>query len=101
MQPGKAAPARFVSDRPYASPKAAGHRLWHHAKAAKRLQTKEPARVYVEQINSPFLFKDGASPAEYTAGMNWLIAEGCIEMHESGCFFVMRPKGHDLFADAT
>lgn len=101
MTPGKAAPSRFVADRPYATPKAAGQRLWHHAKAAPRLQPTEPDRVYVEQVNSPFLFKDGAAPAEYAAGMQWLVAEGCIDLDESGCFFVMNPKGHDLFAAAA
>jgi len=97
----EAAPGRFVSDRRYADPKLAGHRLWQHAKAASRLQSTEPDRVYTEQVNSPFLFKDGAIPGEYRSGMDWLIAEGCIEVHESGCYFALQAKAHALFEPAA
>jgi hypothetical protein len=69
----------------------------HHARSATRLQPNQPDMIYTEQVNGPLLFKDGARPAEYSAGMDWLIDEHCIEMHESGCFFKLHPKGHDLF----
>lgn len=97
MIPGKAAPPRYVADRPYANPERAGRRLMHHARSAPRLQPNQPDTIYTEQVNGPFLFKDGASPVEYSAGMKWLINESCIEMHESGCFFTLHPKGNDLF----
>jgi hypothetical protein len=36
----------------------------------------EGGRIYIELINGPFLFREGATPAEYKAGLNWAIERG-------------------------
>ena len=43
------------------------------------------------------LFKEGASPAEYKAGLNLTIARGWLELHESGTFVRFTPTGAELF----
>jgi hypothetical protein len=48
--------------------------------------------------NGPFLFKEGASPAEYTAGLKLAIARGWLVLHESGTFVKFTPAGAELFA---
>ena len=95
MIQGKPAPARYVADRPYSNPEAAGRRLLQHANSAPELH---PGRIYCEQVNGPFLFQDGAKPAEYSAGMKWLAGTGHIEPHDSGTFFSMTQQAKDLFA---
>jgi hypothetical protein len=37
------------------------------------------------------LFKDGASPAEYWAGLQLAIAKGWLKLHESGTFVTFTP----------
>ncbi|ETR75075.1 hypothetical protein X566_20245 [Afipia sp. P52-10] len=79
---------KFVADRPYAKPEAAAKRLLEYALAIEDSQN----RIHVEKVNCPFLFQDKASPAEYGAGIKWLIAEGLIQMHESGGHFTLTEK---------
>jgi hypothetical protein len=40
--------------------------------------------VHIEKINYPMLFKDGATPVEYWAGLQHDIAKGWLKPHESG-----------------
>lgn len=79
---------KYVNDR-YASPEAAGQRL---LELAKSLDLREDGWVYVEKVNLPFLYQDMAKPVEYGAGIKWLIAEGLIKMHDSGCYFTLTDK---------
>lgn len=95
MIQGKAAPARYIADRPYAKPEAAGQRLLQHTNSAQDLH---PGRIYTEQVNGPFLFQDGALPSEYSAGMDWLEETRHIERHDSGTFFMLTQKAKDMFA---
>jgi len=44
------------------------------------------------------LFKEGASPAEYKAGLDLAISRGWLFLHESGTFVKFTPAGADLFA---
>ena len=43
-------------------------------------------------INAEFL-AGGGIPDEYRAGIERLKSEGLIDMHDSGTFFALRPKG--------
>lgn len=80
---------KFVDDRPYAKPEAAGKRL---LELANSLTLRADGWVYVEKVNGPFLFQDKARPAEYGAGIAWLIDQGLIAMHEGGCYFTLTDK---------
>jgi hypothetical protein len=44
------------------------------------------------------LFKEGANPAEYKAGLDLAIARGWLWLHESGTFVKFTPAGAALFA---
>ena len=35
-------------------------------------------RIHIEKLNGPFLFKEGGTPAEYSAGLNYAIAQGWL-----------------------
>ncbi|QIG93788.1 MULTISPECIES: hypothetical protein [Bradyrhizobium] len=42
--------------------------------------------------------KDGASPAEYSAGLKYAIEHGWLEKHESGTYVKILHAGSDLLA---
>ena len=54
--------------------------------------------IHIEKINYPMLFKDGATPAEYWAGLQFAIKKGWLNYHESGTFVTFTTAGADLFA---
>ncbi len=49
-------------------------------------------------INGPFLFELKGTPAEYKAGLDYAIANGWLELHESGTFVRFTEAGAALFA---
>ena len=53
---------RYSTDRPYSDPDKAARRLLDHARAFEPVQD---GRIYIEQLNAPFLFGDKGTPAEY------------------------------------
>ena len=85
---------KHAETRPYADPDKAARRIMQIA------NTIEPAqgKIYIELINYPMLFKDGATPAEYWAGLQNAIEKGWLVLHESGTFVTFTPAGADLFA---
>jgi hypothetical protein len=86
---------KFSTDRPYADPEAAAHKLLEIANAAEAVPE---GRIHIEKINGPCLFKEGGSPAEYSAGLELAIARGLLWRHESGTFVTFTPAGAELFA---
>ena len=52
----------------------------------------------IEKINAPFLFRERATPAEYSAGLKLAIERGWLVMHECGTFVRFTQAGADLFA---
>jgi hypothetical protein len=58
----------------------------------------QDGRIHIEKINGPFLFKEGGSPAEYSAGMKLAIERGWLWLHESGTYVMFTPAGAELFA---
>jgi hypothetical protein len=44
------------------------------------------------------LFKDGAKPSEYWAGLQHAIERDWLVLHESGTFVTFTPAGADLLA---
>jgi hypothetical protein len=81
---------KYAALRPFADPAKAARKLIEIANATEAVQD---GRIHVEKINSRFLFKEDGSPAEYTAGLDYAIAQGLAleapvrrlcEVHPSG-----------------
>ncbi len=86
---------KFVAARPFADPEAVARKLLELANAFEPIQD---GRLYIEKINGPFLFELKGTPAEYTAGLDYAIAKGWLELHESGTFVRFTEAGAALFA---
>jgi hypothetical protein len=86
---------KLTTNRPYADPEKAAHRLLEHAHAFEPIQD---GRIYIEKLNGPFLYIDRGSPAEYSAGLKLAIERGWLEMHDSGTYVKFTVAGADLFA---
>ena len=86
---------KFAADRPYADPEKVARKLLEIANAAEAVQD---GRIYIELINGPLLFREGATPAEYKAGLDRAIERGWLELHDSGTFVRFTQTGADLFA---
>jgi len=86
---------KFADARPYADPDKAARKLLEIAFTVEAVQD---GRIFIERINGPMLFQEGASPAEYKAGLNLAIERGWLWLHESGTFVKFTPAGADLFA---
>jgi hypothetical protein len=86
---------RYAADRPYSDPEKAARKLLEIANAAEAVQD---GRIHIEKINAPFLFRERATPAEYSACLNLAIERGWLVLHESGTFVRLTQAGADLFA---
>jgi hypothetical protein len=86
---------KFATDRRYADPEQAAHKLLEIADSVEAVQD---GRIHIERINYPFLFVEKATAAEYKAGLDLAIARGWLELHESGTYVRFTPAGADLFA---
>lgn len=86
---------KLTADRPFADPDKAARRLLEHAHAFELVQD---GRIYIEKLNGPFLFGDKATPAEYTAGLQFAISRGWLKLHESGTYVKFTAAGAELFA---
>ena len=54
--------------------------------------------IFIELINSPFLYDHKGSPAECGAGLKLAIERGWLWKHESGTYVKLTQTGADLFA---
>ena len=86
---------KFAPDRPYSDPEKAARKL---VEIANDVEAVQDGRIYIELINGPFLFREGATPAEYKAGLELAIERGWLVLHESGTFVKLTQDGADLFA---
>ena len=84
---------KYATDREYADPEKAAHKLLEIANTVEAVQD---GRVHIEKINGLFL-KVG-SPAEYGAGLAYAIECGWLWKHESGTYVKFTQAGADLFA---
>lgn len=71
----------FTTPRPFADPERAARRLLEHAQVFEPMRD---GRIDIEQLNHPILFGDKATPAEYSAGPNFAVSKGWLELHERG-----------------
>ena len=65
---------------------------------ASSVEAVQDGRIHIEKINAPFLFRERATPAEYSAGLKLAIERGWLVLHESGTFVRFTQAGADLFA---
>jgi hypothetical protein len=86
---------KFNNQRPYADPAVAARKLLEIANATEAVQD---GRIYIEKINGQFLFKEGGTPEEYSAGLQLAIDRGWLWKHESGTYVKFTAAGADLFA---
>jgi hypothetical protein len=86
---------KYTADRPFADPEKAARKLLEIANTVEAVQD---GRIHIEKINGPFLFKEGGSPAEYSAGLELAITKGWLWRHESGVYVKFTEAGAELFA---
>jgi hypothetical protein len=86
---------KFTPARPYSDPEKAARKL---LEIAKSVEVMQDGRIYIELINGPFLFREGATPAQYSAGLKLAIERGWLVLHESGTYVKFTQAGADLFA---
>ena len=86
---------KFAADRPWSDPEKAARKL---LEIANDVEAVQDGRIYIELINAPFLFREHATPAEYSAGLKLAIERGWLVPHESGTFVKLTQDGADLFA---
>jgi hypothetical protein len=65
---------------------------------ANAFEPVQDGRIYIEKINGPFLFQLKGTPAEYKAGLDNAIANGWLEMHESGTYVRLTAAGAGALA---
>jgi len=87
---------KFAADHPYSDPQAAAARKL--IEIANAVEAVQDGRIYIELINTPFLFEHKASPAEYKAGLDLAIRCGWLVLHESGTYAKFTITGSELFA---
>jgi hypothetical protein len=86
---------KFATNRPYANPETAARKLIEIANAVEPAQE---GRIFIEQINWPFLSELKANPAEYKAGLDLAIARGWLTLDRSGTFVKFTQVGAEMFA---
>jgi hypothetical protein len=86
---------KFTPDRPYSDPEKAAGKLLEIANA---VEAEQDGRIHIEKINAPFLFRERATPAEYSAGLKLAIERGWLVLHDSGTYVKFTQAGADLFA---
>jgi hypothetical protein len=85
---------KFVVKGPYAEPALAARRLLEIASTAEPVQD---GRILIGKINEPFL-REGGTPAEYRAALNYAILQGWLWKHESETYVKFTPAGAELLA---
>ena len=86
---------KFAPDRPYSDPEKAARKL---LEIANSVEAEQDGRIHIEKINAPFLFRERATPAEYSAGLKLAIERGWLVLHESGTYVKFTQAGADLFS---
>jgi hypothetical protein len=87
-------PMKFVEPTHLGDPDAAARRLVEITNAVEAVQD---GRVYIEQINGPFL-EEGGTPDRFRAALARAIALGWLWRHESGTYVKFTPAGAEMFA---
>lgn len=83
---------KLTAEQPFTNPEAAARKL---VELAAGITPVQDGRIYIELINYPFLFTLEASGPEFGAGLQFAIARGWLELHESGTYVRLK-SGEDL-----
>ena len=86
---------KYATDRPWSDPEKAARKLLEIANAVEAVQD---GRIPIEKLNASFLFREHATPSEYSAGLKFAIERGWLVLHESGTYVKFTQAGADLFA---
>jgi len=85
---------KFAADRSYSDPEKAARKILEIANSVEAVQG---GRIHIEKINAPFLFRERATPAEYSAGLKLAIERRWLVQYESGTYVKFTQAGADLF----
>jgi hypothetical protein len=86
---------KFATERPFTDPEKAARKL---VEIANSVEAVQDGRIYIELINTPFLYEHKGTPVEYKAGLDLAIARGWLVLHESGTYVKFTQAGAELFA---
>ena len=86
---------KFAADHPWSDPEKAARKL---VEIANDVEAVQDGRIYIELINGRFLFREGATPGEYSAGLKLAIERGWLVLNESGTYVKFTQAGADLFS---
>ena len=86
---------KFAATRPYADPEVAARKLIGIANSVEAVQD---GRIFIEEINGPFIFGLKGAVAEYSAGLNLAIERGWLTLDRSGTYVKFTQTGAKLFA---
>ena len=84
---------KFVEPSHFTDPDIAARKLVEIANAVEAVQD---GRIYIEQVNGPFL-EEGGTPDQYRAALARTIKLGWLWLHESGTYVKFTPAGAELF----
>ena len=65
---------------------------------ANSIEPVQDGRIFIEDINWPFLTEHKGSPAEYDAGLKRAIERSWLWLHESGTYVKFTQARSELFA---
>ena len=82
-------------------PSATGGRCAEAPEVAKGIKTIQDGRIYLEEIERPFVLQLKGSPDEFKAGLRTAVSNGWLDMHESGSFVRTTRAGANLFGVGT
>ncbi len=85
---------KYVEKRPYAEPALAARRLLEIAGTIEPIQD---GLIHIAEISASFL-REGGTPAEHTAALNYAILQGWLWKHESGTFVRLTAASAEMFA---
>jgi hypothetical protein len=86
---------KFSSERPFADPEKAARKLLEIANVTEAVQG---GRIHLQPVNRQFVYTEGASPAEYLAGLTFAIEHGWLWQHPSKTYVKFTQTGAELFA---
>ena len=86
---------KLMSERPYSDPEIAARKLIELAMSVEAVQD---GRIHIEEINGPFLSKNGcnATGPEFGAAIRCAVDQGWLELHESGTYIRLLSPGDNL-----
>ncbi|MGO4513256.1 hypothetical protein CT676_35920 [Bradyrhizobium sp. MOS001] len=86
---------KLTVERAFADSEVAARKL---VELAANIEAVQDGRIYIERINAPFMFELKGSGTEFGAGLRYAVAQGWLELHESGTYVRLKSTGEDLLA---